>query len=248
MAHIRGGEFFIYHKHKFTRTNHFEYFDFFLGDKMAIEPRLSAFSLCNGIKEALNILRPKFSPEEWDNYNLLIKKNKLKTSSAGRIFDAVSSLLGLIDKASYEGEAAMLLEDEALCYFKSGLNIPDAWFEDEALEKPLSTESLMNEILKKIIGGIDKPQIAAWFHVQLVLVIQTQATQQHCNKICFSGGVFQNALLIDLSIKILRGKHQLYFNKDLSPNDENISFGQLVRYQIGNMNDEIKYHNKVTAT
>jgi hydrogenase maturation protein HypF len=229
---IWGGEFLIYYQHKFSRTDHFEYFNHFLEDKMSTEPRLSAFSLCKGIKEASNILQPKFSPEEWDNYNLLIKKNKLKTSSAGRIFDAVSSLLGLIDKASYEGEAAMLLEEEALRYFKSGLNIPDAWLEEEALKDPLSTESLMYKIVEKINGGKDKSEIAAWFHVQLVLAIVCVASQHHCHKICFSGGVFQNALLIDLSIKILGDRHQLYFNKDLSPNDENISFGQLMCFAI----------------
>ncbi len=239
---IWGGEFLVYHQHKFSRTNHFDYFNHFLGDKMSIEPRLSAFSLCNGNKEAYNIIQPKFSPEQWDNYNLLIKKNKLETSSVGRIFDAVSSLLGLINKASYEGEAAMLLEEEALRYFKSGLNIPDAWLEDDALKNPLSTESLMNEIVKKITGGRDKSEIAAWFHVQLVLAIVNVASQHHCHKICFSGGVFQNALLIDLSIKKLEGKYQLYFNKDLSPNDENISFGQLMCFAL---NEKMALQKKV---
>ena len=76
---IWGGEFFIYHQHTFSRANHFNYFNHFLGDKMGTEPRLSAFSLCNEIAAAASILQPKFSAEEWNNYKQLIKKNQLKT-------------------------------------------------------------------------------------------------------------------------------------------------------------------------
>ncbi len=245
---IWGGEFFIYHQHRFSRVAYFDYLNHFMGDKMATEPRLSAFSLCCDMDEAAPILQSKFSPDEWKNYHQLIKKNNLKTSSVGRLFDAVSSLLGLIDKASFEGEAAMLLEEEALRYFKSGLNIPDNWLNDDVLENSLSTQSLMKEIVKKMKAGKDKQEIAAWFHVQLVLAVKKLAYQNlpslkdssGLRKICFSGGVFQNGLLVDLLIKILGEEFQLYFNKELSPNDENISFGQVIKYEIGIMKDEIE--------
>jgi len=231
-GNIWGGEFFIYHQHNFIRANHFNYFDSFLGDKMAIEPRLSAFSLCNEIREAISILQTKFTVTEWSNYRKLISNNQLKTSSAGRIFDAVASLLGLIDKSSYEGEAAMLLEESALLFFKNELDIPVAWLENNEMKNLLSTQYLMKTIVKKIKKGKEKSEIAAWFHVQIVLAIPSVASQHHCNKICFSGGVFQNGLLVDLIIKILSNKYELYFNKGLSPNDENISFGQLIYYTI----------------
>jgi hydrogenase maturation protein HypF len=52
--------------------------------------------------------------------------------------------------------------------------------------------------------------------------------------IAFSGGVFQNGLLVDLILIHLKKDFDLYFNKDLSPNDENISFGQLMFYNIKN--------------
>ncbi len=222
---IWGGEFFIFHQNQFSRAGHVDYFNHFLGDKMAIEPRLSAFSLAHDIEKATAILQEKFSPIEWQNYLKLISSNKLKTSSVGRVFDAVASLLGIIDKSSYEGEAAMLLEEEALGYFKNGLNIPAGWSEYSG-----STRALITGIVNKVNRGDNKSEIAAWFHVQLVALVQTWAEQAHCNKICFSGGVFQNGLLIDLLTKVTGSTYKLYFNHQLSPNDENISFGQLIWY------------------
>jgi hydrogenase maturation protein HypF len=233
---IWGGEFFIYKGRTFLRANHFTYFNYFLEDKMAAEPRLSAFSLCYEMEEAASMLQPKFSPAEWNNYHQLIKKNTVQTSSTGRIFDAVAALLGLMDKTSFEGEAAMLLEEEALRYFKTGLTIPPAWLEDDTLENALSTPSLIRKIVRKIKEGKNTSEIAAWFHVQLVLTVQKAALHHQCHKICFSGGVFQNELLIDLLIRILGKTNLLYFNKDLSSNDENISFGQLMRHKVGFIN------------
>ncbi len=93
-------------------------------------------------------------------------------------------------------------------------------------------KSIIKEVIRKLQAERNKSEIAAWFHVQMVLMIQAVASNQNCHKICFSGGVFQNGLLVDLLIKIMGEQHQLYFNRDLSPNDENISFGQLMRYLI----------------
>jgi len=47
-------------------------------------------------------------------------------------------------------------------------------------------------------------------------------------KLAFSGGVFQNALLVDLIIEYLSGDYQLLFHRDISPNDEGVPFGQLI--------------------
>jgi len=229
---IWGGEFFSYHQRSFSRVDHFDYFDYFLGDKMAMEPRLCALSLCHDVEEIAAFLKDKFSSIEWTNYIQLVKKNKLRTSSLGRIFDAVASILGLIDKVSYEGEAAVLLEEKALCFFKGELNIPVEWFEEKDLNVMLSPKYLMKKIFEKLNQVTDKEEIAAWFHVRLVLIIQEVALVHECKKICFSGGVFQNGLLIDLVLKIFGEKYEVYFNKELSSNDENISFGQLMSYIV----------------
>ena len=82
-AQIWGGEFFKFESGEMERLDHFEYFDWLAGDKMAREPRLSFLSLSN--VEMQKVIEDKFSKEETAVYNSLKSKNSLKTSSVGRI-------------------------------------------------------------------------------------------------------------------------------------------------------------------
>lgn len=231
-GNIWGGEFFKYQHGNFSRAAHFQYFHHFLGDKMAIEPRLSAFALCYEMEEAQLLLKRKFSDEEWNNYQHLIKKSQLRTSSVGRMFDAVASLLGLTDKVNFEGEAAMLLQEEAQKFFSNKLLIPNEWIENSEVNNSLSTTLLINGIVHRVKQEMENSETAAWFHVQLIMAVKKVASFHQCRKIGFSGGVFQNSLLVDLAIEILSKDFQLYFNKDLPANDENSSFGQLMWWTI----------------
>ncbi|MBX2877247.1 MAG: carbamoyltransferase HypF [Saprospiraceae bacterium] len=231
---IWGGEFFVYEDYQFRRSHHFEYFDFILGDKMPREPRISALSACWDIDGATALLREKFNEQEWKLYSkLLSKENPLQTSSLGRIFDAVAAMLGILDRQTYEGEAAMRLEAAATRYFKqSGLNFSSSYFEAKKLSSPIPTRSLMGGIIKDLQADKNKEYIAAKFHYSLVHLIQSVATELKIKKLAFSGGVFQNSLLVDLLHHHLSGEFELFFHRELSPNDENISFGQVVCYQI----------------
>jgi hydrogenase maturation protein HypF len=231
---IWGGEFFTWHHKEFCRVEHIEYYDWILGDKMAREPRIAALSLCKGIKDAEDLLYSKFSENEWNNYKKILSANQLKTSSVGRMFDAVASLLDVCDKNSFEGEAAMLLEELALKYFDQKPVTAENWVPSFDSRKISSQnfQVIIQNIINEINAGKDKAEIAARFHVSLILLIQKIAVSFNCHKICFSGGVFQNSLLSDLAIQILGKTNQLYFHQQLPPNDENISFGQLMHYLI----------------
>ena len=149
----------------------------------------------------------------------------------GRIFDAVASLLGLCDKQTYEGEAAMYLQAIAEAYVDdNGFVMDDTYFKEGSSYFSIPTASLIQGIVADIKNGKAKNYIAAKFHYSLVLLIDVIAKQAGVEKICFSGGVFQNDLLVDWIQKEYNDRYQMYFHQHLSPNDENISFGQLVYY------------------
>ncbi len=229
---IWGGEFFKYANHNSERIGHIDYFNFILGDKMPKEPRISAMSLLYEDKENLSYIKDRFSTTEWNVYlQLLSQKDGLKTSSMGRIFDAVAALLLDINTQEYEGEAAMMLEEYASQYIYGHNDILTniSYLQDDEL--PINfTRYIISNIINDIQLDKDKTLIAARFHITLAHFIKNFAIRHHFKAIAFSGGVFQNACLVDL-IQIFMGKgFKLYFHKEMSPNDENISFGQLMYY------------------
>jgi len=176
-------------------------------------------------------LREKFSDLEWKNYQTLLQKSEnLQTSSMGRLFDAVSALLGLKDCSSYEGEAAMLLEKEARDYLVIENKV--AAYPVELTPNNVSTTAILQSVVDDILEGNAAGLIAARFHRTLVEIIKRMAEELNLHRMAFSGGVFQNALLVDLIIEKLGDDYTLYFHKKLSPNDENISFGQLMCHHI----------------
>lgn len=228
-GNIWGGEFFSYQQNIMQRISHFEYFPVIAGDKMAMEPRIAALCTTWHSRPQITSLQKKFTFEEWSNYQKLMETATFFSSSAGRVFDAVSSLLGICDKQTYEGEAALYLQVLAEDYIQqNGFVMDTSYLKVESHNYQVPTSLLMKGILTDIKKEKSKSYIAAKFHYSLVCIIGIIAENFKFNKICFSGGVFQNGLLVDWIQLEYKNKYQLYFHKNLSPNDENISFGQMV--------------------
>ncbi len=231
-GNIWGGEFFIYQNFSFERIGNIGEFSHILGDKMAREPRISALAFCQEIPEAKALLQAKFSTIEWQNYSQLLAKSSLKTSSMGRLFDAVASLVGLGDTQSYEGETALYLEVLARKYIKkNGFKPLKSYLENTSSTTNL-TQIILQNIIKDLKNNREKEEIAATFHQSLVDLIHQKANTAQIKHIAFSGGVFQNSLLIDLLKEHLSKEFSLYFHQQLSPNDECISLGQWACYQV----------------
>ncbi|MEM6722830.1 MAG: carbamoyltransferase HypF, partial [Bacteroidota bacterium] len=229
---IWGSECFLYQDQQIERLGHFDYFPWILNNKMAREPRLSALAICHDLHLAEAVLKPKFSETEWKIYTKRLANNpQLKTSSMGRIFDAMACLLGFKSQQSFEGEAAMLLEQAAQGYLDKHQIIKQANGQLEPYSGGWNTKLLFQEVLEDLATGLSIEYIAAKLHWTLVEVIRASAQKAGVQHIAFSGGVFQNGVLVDLLLHFLSEDFQLYFHKTLSPNDENLAFGQIMWYQ-----------------
>ncbi len=221
---IWGGEFFIFQDRNMERINHFTYFDWIAGDKMAKEPRISCLALCD--PQYAHLLSEKFTAQELSLYQALLQKDGLKTSSVGRIFDALASLLNICDRNSYEGEAAILLESRILSYT---LNNCTSYL-DVLADGIISSQALFKNICRDLLSGKPTEKIIINFFYTLAKLVFTLADRNGIKDIALSGGVFQNACLVDMLYELGNDNYNLYFNRELSPNDENISFGQIMSY------------------
>ncbi|MDD2792172.1 MAG: carbamoyltransferase HypF [Sediminibacterium sp.] len=226
---IWGSECFLYQGHEMKRIAHLNFFPQLVGDKMSKEPRLSALSLLSRVPDKMHIIRQYFTETEWTYFQkLMLQTQPHQTSSMGRFLDGLACMLGIGTHHSYEGEAAMLLEAAAgNAVVKSRETYP--LVEEQGV---LIWDLFLEQFLADIAAGMPVAEIA-WkvFHSLAALAVQL-CTTHGVQRVAFSGGVFQNALLTDLTEQELSGKFDVYFHQQLSPNDENIGFGQLAFHEI----------------
>ncbi|MDD4933179.1 MAG: carbamoyltransferase HypF, partial [Methylacidiphilaceae bacterium] len=232
---IWGGEFFLWREGRMERVAHLAYFPLLLGEKAVREPRLAAFGLWHSSEILRARLEAKLRPVERSIFRaLLARGDVLWTSSVGRLFDGLASLLGLSDYVSFEGEAARRLERIALrtCRTLGGI---DKLPSQELYPLPLPSsggivglDGLREEVARDLVRGTPPGEIALRFHLSLADLVGRVAGWAGARQVALGGGVFQNGLLVDL-VEALWGKRlSVYISRDLSPNDESISFGQMV--------------------
>jgi hydrogenase maturation protein HypF len=221
---IWGGEIFIYEDDQMERLMHLDYFPQLLGDKMSKEPRLSALSLLKNFLQYQYIIQDYFSKQEWDYYQQLLQQPApLLTSSMGRFLDGIAAILGIRSYNNYEGEAAMQLEALA----RNCANNSGEFYRIQLSNDRLEWDGFLKELLEDCGQKIDVAEIAQKVFYSLAKMLQQLSHHFKIDQLAFSGGVFQNALLVDMLIKLMGSDKQLYFHQQLSPNDECIGFGQL---------------------
>ena len=228
-GHIWGGEIFKYQQGRIERMAHLQDFPQLLGNKMNKEPRISALSLLNDFPEWQIQLEDYFSKQEWVYYHQLSQHpHHLYTSSMGRLIDGVASLLGIKQINSFEGEAALLLETRA-----SKCTVTAFDFYPIPLNNGLlDWHEMILQIMKEKNENKPVEEIARKFFYSLAQLVLEVSNHFKINQLAFSGGVFQNKLLLDMIIELMQHKRELYFHQQLSPNDECISFGQIA-YKTG---------------
>lgn len=230
-GNIWGSEFFLFEHGNITRLHYLEPFPNLAGDKMAREPRLSALAITRHLDQTDSILESRFTNQEWQFYQKAVGQQELLNSSAGRYFDGVASLLDLVHVNTYEGEAALILEQCANDYLKkTNFILSDHYFHDEIDRPMIPMKDLIRSMVNDIRSGKGKTEIAAQFHLSLAVIIEKVALKIGVNRIAFSGGVFQNSVLINMLHLLLAKNQELYFHSQMPPNDECIAFGQIMHH------------------
>jgi hydrogenase maturation protein HypF len=204
------------------------------GDRAVQEPwRMAAAYLDRiyGDLEALHLpFTARIDRDRWSQIRLAIRKgiNAPECSSMGRLFDAVSALIGVRDAVNYEGQAAIELEQMAE-KGERGEYPFEIVEEGEALI--IDPDPLIEGIVNDLRREESPSSISARFHNSIarvvVLLAQRIREARGLSEIFLSGGVFQNALLLDKVGDFLSGAgFTVYAHHKVPPNDGCISLGQ----------------------
>lgn len=223
---IWGGEFLLGDAAGFERVAHLRTFGLAGGDSAAVEPRRIALSLLweQLGEDALEHphLRTIFTEVELLPLARMLESGfrTPRSSSAGRLFDGVASLIGLNQRITFEGQAAMALE-----------HIVDPTVTDSyppLIGAPLDWGPLLMAILEDLERGTPPGVISGRFHNSLVATIAAVAEQVGAATVALTGGCFQNRVLTERVTDTLRGGgFEVLTHHQVPPNDGGISLGQI---------------------
>jgi hydrogenase maturation protein HypF len=235
---IWGGEVLIAGYDGFERSAHLRYIPLPGGDATVRKPSRAALAhlWAAGLDWAPDLPPVQSTTAE----ELTVLRRQLErnvhcvpTSSMGRLFDAVSSLLGVRHTASYEAQAAMELEQAA----------EDGAADDKTRDgvgpyrfAPAGDEFDAAPVLRAMIDDMRRGgapgAIAAGFHRAVAELIAEVADQLRdatgIDRVALSGGVFQNVLLLRLARAALAARHlQVLTHRLVPPNDGGLALGQV---------------------
>jgi hydrogenase maturation protein HypF len=234
-ATIWGGEFLTTNEETFDHAASFRKFRLPGGSAAMKEPRRSAIGLLYEVfaEKTFDLPLPVFASfrsSELSVISQMLTKSIQSplTSSAGRLFDAVASLLNLRQFSNFEGQAAMELEFAAM-KADGGQQPYDFWI------KPASDSLLIVdwtpmvwEILDDIKTNANLNAVAARFHNTLTEVIIKVAKRINQERVVLSGGCFQNKYLTERTIQRLQAEgFRPYWHQRVPPNDGGLSLGQI---------------------
>ncbi len=210
---------------KFERIFHLDYFALPGGDKASHELDRLAVSLTEHLG---GIDIPGLSKKRADIIKALIRSdiNCPMCSSLGRLFDGVACLCGISTIASYEAQAAIMLQKYAEG-FKGQVREP---YPSTIKANKVDYRPMIEKLVLDINSGVGKEELAYKFHLWVVDSIIEVINRTTPGKVAFSGGCFQNSLLVSMLNMRLKGysNMDIYFNNDIPTNDAGISFGQSV--------------------
>jgi len=232
---VWGGEFLRVEGGGFERLAHIRRFPLPGGEQAVKEPRRSAVGLLYELfgQDALTWdrlapVRSFTDPDLALIASMLYRKvNSPVTSSAGRLFDAVASLVGLRQKTRYEGQAAMELEF-ATHGVSTADNYPVNVLTPKGEPAVIDWRALIHAIIKDLENGVATGLISTKFHNTLAESIVAVARISGVERVVLTGGCFQNRYLTEKSIARLEAVgFKPYWHQRIPPNDGGIALGQL---------------------
>ncbi len=221
-----GGEVLLVSPQEYKRLWHFKELQLLGGDKAAKEPRRIALALLFEYYELDVILQmshpvvQSYTAEEIQAYYQMFQQglNTPKTSSLGRLFDAVYAFCGFTERLGYEGESGLVLETlsrhvtTTQCY-------PYHLEDDGTITYDAMVECMLNEV--------NTEEMALKFINTVSMIIVDIAMRRPHLPIILSGGVFQNGVLVSQVTEALQKRgRRCYMQQQTPVNDGGISLGQ----------------------
>jgi len=226
-----GSEFMICDLNDFERISHFDYIALPGGDSASEEPWRIAISYLNKVygKSFLELNLPLLKEVKSEKIRLLLHMidrniNCPLTSGAGRLFDCVASLLGLVQTATFQAEGPMKLES-----LVDGISEENYQFDTG---ESICFDKTIKGIVDDMLNGIGKVTIATKFHNTIILTIFDTVNairlKSGINKVVLSGGVFQNKYLSERTVDLLiKNNFEVFTHSTVPANDGGIALGQL---------------------
>jgi len=231
---IWGGEFLVATLSGYERRAHLRYAPMAGGDRAIREPWRMALSYLRDAlgQDPLALALPGWETIEAKKIEIVTSMmerglNTIQTSSCGRLFDAVASIIGLRHYANYEGQAAIELESTALEDVTESYPFAVGAARPWEIDLRPAIERLAGERRDKHSIG----SMAAKFHNTVVAVIVETCGRLRqsdgLNLVCLSGGTFQNMYLLQRAVPALREfGFEVYLNRNVPSNDGGIALGQ----------------------
>ncbi|WP_202901146.1 carbamoyltransferase HypF [Methylocaldum szegediense] len=205
------------------------------GERAIKDPRRSALSVLHALygeetpERLPTTLKSRLEP---GTLSVLLRLLQTGTqspecSSAGRLFDAAASLLGLCRDISFEGQAAMALEAAAERGGEGdGTIYPMPLIDGEP--KRLDWCPLFHALLDDRAAGVPTSVLAFRFHSSLAAAVAAIAVAESIPTVVLAGGCFQNRLLLELCAEQLRHAGlRVYWPQQIPPNDGGLALGQI---------------------
>jgi hydrogenase maturation protein HypF len=248
-GNIWGGEFLIVDYLSCRRAGHLEYLPLPGGAAAIKKPYRAAVGYIltllgeNAVDRDLPVMRRVDDAEiEVIKRQIERKINSPLSSSMGRLFDAISALVGIRGEIDYEGQAAVELEMAAHSSVSArkldgaisdaSQSYPYCILEDKGI-KIVRLKDLLSAVIEDLQKGISKGTISVKFHNTVAQMINEMcrsiADDTGIAQVALSGGVFQNRLLLRKTVRLLENSgFQVFTHRQVPCNDGGISLGQAV--------------------